>query len=119
MRLGLYVTVMVWLGTAITVGCGGGERRSRSKSSRWKRLQREAQEYCKKGDRSLRTALRLKEERGQTAADPYFRDAREYFQRALGIYEELNRRFPGRFRPMIKEIQDRLYTINKESGFSG
>jgi len=103
----------------VTVGCGGGERRSRSKSSRWKRLQREAQEYCKRGDESLRKALRRKEENGQTAADPYFRDAREYFRRALGIYEELNRRFRGKFRPMIKEIQDRLYTINKESGFSG
>ncbi|GEM_PF-2945948 len=119
MRLGLWMMLAAGLGMVMAAGCGGEAPRSRSKSSRWKRLQKEAEEYCRKGDENLRTALRRKEEKGQRAADPYFRDAREYFQRALGIYEELNRRFPGKFRPMIKEIQDRLYTINKESGFSG
>ena len=119
MRLGSWMALAVGLGVAMAAGCEGETARSRSRSNHWKRLQKEAEEYCKKGDGNLRKALRRKEEKGQRAADPYFRDAREYFQRALGIYEELNRRFPGKFRPMIKEIQDRLYTINKESGFSG
>jgi len=100
------------------VGCGGSSRpHNRRRVSHWERLRREAERLCAEGDEKLREAMVRKRKYGQRAADPYFEEARQCFEQALGIYRRLDEEFPGRFRPAMQGIQERLYEINKEKGF--
>ena len=99
-------------------GCGGSSaHHNRRRLSRWEKMRREAERLCAEGDEKLREAMVRKRKYGQRAADPYFEEARQCFEQALGLYRRLDEEFPGKFRPAIQGIQERLYEINKEKGF--
>jgi len=83
-------------------------------------MEKRAQQLVLQGGSAMNAARRANKESGQSAADPYYREAYDYFDSAHRLYEELDTKYPSsRFTGALRDVEAALSEVTKMMGTGG